>query len=140
MGQLINDIKSTAEAYVDNFKKLGNLDYSIGSLKIVDEQLDDLSCYDLNEEEIYNICSMIGCYVFETARKNYGGTYYWLEKEKEPILIAGEPDFKVSIRAWDKVNKFLKNGMEDNITFYIAGYKSHIKIGKNKKGYDVTLI
>lgn len=139
MGKLINDIVSTAEAYIKNFKSLGNLDYSIESLKLVDEQLDEISDFVFDEDDIYNACSMIGCYIFETARRNYGGTYYWLEKEQQPILIAGEPDFTVSIKAWDKVEKRIKNGKEDNIVFYIKGYREHIEIGKSKKGYHSAI-
>ena len=56
------------------------------------------------------------------------------------LLIAGLPDFFVSIRAWEKVKGRVMNGKEDNIPFYIAGYKEHIERGKNKKGYSVTIV
>jgi len=48
----------------------------------------------------------MGCYVFETARRNYGGTYYWLQDERQPVLIAGGPDFFVSVGAWQKVKGY----------------------------------
>ena len=48
-----------------------------------------------------------GCYVLETARRNYGGEYYWLSNEQQPILVAGEPDFSVSIKAWEKIKGYM---------------------------------
>ena len=82
--------------------------------------------------------SMAGCYVFETARKNYGGEYLWVKNEQQPVLVAGLPDFQVSIRAWEKVKGRLTNGREDNIPFYIAGYKEHIE--RAKKGDFIMVV
>ncbi len=56
------------------------------------------------------------------------------------FLIAGLPDFFVSIRAWQKVKDRVMNGKEENIPFYISGYKEHIEHGKNEKGYHVTIV
>ena len=60
--------------------------------------------------------------------------YPFIEKgamnEQQPVLVAGLPDFQVSIRAWEKVKGRLTNGREDNIPFYIAGYKEHIEHAK----------
>jgi hypothetical protein len=140
MRQLLQDIIDTAYSYTENFKEYGNYDYSIESLEMVDQHIQEMGQYDLNEEMIYNICSMVGCYIFETTRKNYGGKYYWIKKEEQPVLVAGEPDFTVSMKAWEKVKDRLLNGEEDNIPFYIAGYKEHVNIGLNKKGYTVTIV
>ena len=140
MGQLMNDIVSTADAFTSNFSDKGPFDYSIESLVLVDNLLEELSDYEWDEDNLYSLESMVGCYVFETARSNYGGEYRWAEKEQQPLLIAGLPDFFVSIRAWEKVKGRVMNGKEDNIPFYIAGYKEHIERGKNKKGYSVTIV
>jgi len=48
------------------------------------------------------------------------------------------PDFQVSIRAWEKVRGRLTNGKEDNIPFYVAGYKEHIEQGK--KGDFIMIV
>ena len=140
MRQLLQDIIDTAYSYTENFKEYGNYDYSIESLEMVDQHIQEMGQYDLTEEMVYNICSMVGCYIFETTRKNYGGKYYWIKKEEQPVLVAGEPDFTVSMKAWEKVKDRLLNGEEDNIPFYIAGYKEHVNIGLNKKGYTVTIV
>ena len=137
MNQLMEDIVHTAKSFTENFNddsvypfiQKGVFDYSIESLAVVDQLLEEFRKYELDEDALYNISSMVGCYIFETARKNYGGEYLWIAKEQQPVLIAGLPDFQVSIRAWEKVRGRLKNGGEDNIPFYIAGYKEHIEHG-----------
>ena len=111
MGQLMNDIVSTADAFTSNFSGKGPFDYSIESLVLVDNLLEELSDYEWDEDNLYSLESMVGCYVFF-----------------------------VSIRAWEKVKGRVMNGKEDNIPFYIAGYKEHIERGKNKKGYSVTIV
>lgn len=118
MGQLNDDIVGTANSFAENFSDKGNFDYSINSLAEVDDLLDEMSDYALDEDAIYNIYTMVGSYVFETARRNYGGKYYWIQEEKQPILIVGEPDFSVAIKAWEKVRDHLEKGAEDNIPFY----------------------
>lgn len=140
MGQLMNDIVDTANAFTSNFNDKGTFDYSIESLVAVDHLLEELSDYEWDEDCLYNLASMVGCYIFETARRNYGGEYRWEEETRQPILIAGLPDFFVSIRAWEKVKGCVVNGKEDSIPFYIAGYREHIEHGKNQKGYSATIV
>ncbi len=140
MGQLMDDIVNTAKNFAKNFGE--EFDYSVESLADVDGLLDEIreAELELDEDMIYDIYAMTGCYVFETARRNYGGTYYWLQDEQQPVLIAGEPDFSVSVRAWQKVKGYLENGAEDSLSFYIAGYKEHIEKGRLQKGYRVTIV
>ena len=68
---------------------------------------------------------------FETTRRNYGGKYYWMQDEQQPILVIGDPNFSVSIRAWEKVKSRIEKGVEDNILLYIEGVKEHIEKGKS---------
>lgn len=105
---------------------------------MVDRLPEEFSSYGPDEDALYNIASMVGCYVFETARRNYGGEYIWVKKEQQPVLIASLPDFQISIRAWQKVKGRLVNGKEGSIPFYIAGYKEHIEQGK--KGDFVIIV
>lgn len=140
MGKLMDDIVSTARSFTENFKEQGNFDYSFESLIAVDALLEEMRDFIEDEDARYNACTMVGCYVFETARINCGGVYYWLPDEEQPILIAGEPAFFVSIRAWEKVQGYLLHGAEDSLSFYIAGYREHIEKGKAQQGYHVTIV
>lgn len=141
MNELMKDIMNTAESFVKNFSEdVGEdaLDYSIESLEVVDGLLDEYGDFELDEDALYNMSSMIGCYVFETARRNYGGEYLWVRDEQQPVLVAGMPDFQVSIRAWQKVRGRLQNGSEDSIPFYVAGYQEHI--AQAKKGDFIMIV
>ena len=141
MGRLQDDIVSTADSFTKNFSDRGNFDYSFESLKAVDELLEEMSDFVIDEEEtMYNICTMIGSYVFEVARRNCGGEYFWIPEEEQPILETGSPDFAVSIKAWEKVRGRIENGEEDNIPFYIAGFKEHVEQGKKQKGYRALIV
>ena len=143
---LLDDIIHTADNFAENFHEnpaftfveKGTLDYSIESLSAVDDLLEELSDFEWNKEQLYNITSMIGCYIFETARRNYGGEYFWLEKEQQPVLIAGLPDFRVQMKVWEKVRGRVLNGREDNIPFFIAGYKEYIE--RAKEGDVFTIV
>lgn len=143
VSQLMNDIIKTANSFASGFGKFseqGAFDYSIESLVLVDDLLDEVRKHEWDEDNLFNLASMVGCYVFETARRNYGGEYRWDEKEQQPILTAGAPDFCVSIRAWEKVKNYVVNGKENSIPFYIAGYKEHIEHGKREKGYSAAIV
>ena len=140
MSQLMNDIIGTANSFAENFNDKGNFDYSIASLQEVDELLEEMSDFAVDEDTIYNMYTMVGSYVFETARRNYGGKYYWMQDEEQPILVAGEPDFSVAIKAWEKVKGRLENGEEDNIPFYIEGFREHVEQGKKQKGYTAIVV
>ena len=144
MADLMDDIVATAQNFVQNMQQYyeNPLDYSFESLAEVDEMLDGLGKRreEFREEGFFDLYSMTGCYVFEVARRNFGGEYFWIEEEQQPILVAGQPDFSVSIRAWEKVKERMVNGPADNIAFYIAGYQEHIEKGKKQKGYHVTIV
>ncbi len=140
MSQLMNDVMETAKNFAENFSDRGNFDFSIKSLEEVDDLLEEMSEYTIDDDTMCNMCTMVGSYVFETARRNVaiGGSYYWMEEEEQPILVVGEPDFSVAIKAWEKVKKRFENGEEDNIPFYIDGFMAHIEQGKKQKGYKVV--
>lgn len=141
MNELMKDIMNTADSFVKNFSEdVGEdaLDYSIESLEVVDGLLEEYGDFEPDEDALYNMSSMIGCYVFETARRNYGGEYLWVRDEQQPVLVAGMPDFQVSIRAWQKVRGRLQNGSEDSIPFYVAGYQEHI--AQAKKGDFIMIV
>ena len=131
MRDLTEDVVNTAQNFVQNMQEFFDtpLDYSIRSLEEIDEMLDSLGKRreEMTEDAFFDLYSMTGCYV-------------WIEEEQQPGLAAGHPDFLVVIKAWEKVKGRLIKGEEDNIPFYIAGYKEHIEIGRTKPGYHVTIV
>lgn len=135
---LKSDVINTAESFTRNFSNKGNFDYSLESLMKVDDLLDELSKFELDENNLYSVSSMVGSYIFEVARRNYGGEYYWIQESEQPILVTGKTDFDVSIYAFQKVKYRLINGEEDNIIFYFKGYIEAVE--KGRKNGDCTTI
>lgn len=136
---LENDIIATAESFTNNFANRGNFDYSVESLKAVDVILEELGDYVFEEDTLHSASSMAGCYIFEVARRNYGGEYYWVKEKGQPLLITGKPDYSVSIYAFEKARGRIENGEEDSIQFYFDGYIEAVEKGK-ATGYCATII
>ena len=136
----MQDIIHTAESFAENFKARGSFDFSIESLKPVDDLLGEVSDFIDEEDALYNIYTMVGSYIFETVRRNYGGNYYWLQKEEQPMLVIGEPDYSVAFMAWEKAKGRILKGSEDNIPFYIDGVIQQIERGKQQPGLRVQVI
>lgn len=137
--KLEQDIRSTAESFTTNFSDRGDFDFSVESLKHVDDLLDEISDFEIDEDHLESISSMVGCYIFEVARRNYGGQYYWDQERKQPVLVTGEPDFSISILAFEKVKGRVQNGKEDSIPFYFDGYMEAVKKGR-ETGYCATIV
>jgi hypothetical protein len=124
------DMIKSADFFVSSTSdRFAGLDYSVKSLDVIDNVLEEVSDFydDMNEDQKNNIVSSVGSYIFEVARKNFGGRYFWYDKLNQPILVTGQPDFEVSILAFEKVRGRLVNGKEDNIPFYFAGYVERVK-------------
>ncbi|SDE65716.1 hypothetical protein SAMN04488542_101292 [Fontibacillus panacisegetis] len=137
--RLEQDVIFTAESFTNNFADKGKLDFSIESLCCVDDILDELCDFELDEDNLDSVSSMAGCYIFEVARRNYGGKYYWITERKQPVLVTGEPNFSISILAFDKVKGRILNGQEDNIPYYFEGYIQAVQKGK-ETGYCATIV
>lgn len=137
--RLEQDIISTAESFKNNFSDKGNFDFSVLSLHEVDVILDELCEYELDHDTLDSVSSMVGSYIFEVARRNYGGKYYWIQEREQPVLVTGEPEFSISIFAFDKVRGRIQNGKEDDIPYYFDGYIKAVEKGK-QTGYCATIV
>lgn len=125
-----NEMSETANEFAEHSStRYDGLDFSVQSLTVIDEILEEAAdFYDqMNDDQKQNLISSIGAYVFEVARRNFGGKYFWYDKLSQPILVTGQPEFEVSILAFDKVKGRIENGKEDNIPFYFAGYVERVK-------------
>jgi hypothetical protein len=125
-----NDIINAAEFYVSRTKdRFNGLDYSVKSLEIVDNSLEESAEFynEMSEEQRQSLINTVGSYIFEVARRNFGGQYFWYDHLNQPIFVTGRPDFEVSILAFEKVKGRLENGKEDYIPFYFEGYTERVQ-------------
>lgn len=131
--EFIQDMTSNAERIVEAYNEAlgGTLDFSVNSLHVLDELLEQFhqNKDEVDEEMLNDLIGQAGGYIFEVARRNFGGKYYWYEQMNQPIFVTGQPKFEISIIAFDKVKMRLENGQEDNIPFYFKGYVERVLEG-----------
>jgi hypothetical protein len=135
-------MSDAAQACVEHFKgRYGSgLDFSEESLKLVDDILEDAADFyaEMPEAQRKWIVSSIGSYVFEVARRNFGGRYFWFDQRNQPIFVTGQPKFEISIVVYDKIEGRLTNGKEDNIPYFFEGYAERVR--KAKEGDRATIV
>jgi hypothetical protein len=115
---------------VDFFEaRFDGFDYSVASIAIVEELLGEASDYyeNMSAERQDQVVEQVGAYIFEVARRNFGGQYFWYDAGQQPILVTGLPLFEISLLAYDKVRGRLKKGPEDDIPFFFAGYATRVQ-------------
>ena len=132
--KFIVDMTSNAERISEAYNEMlgGTLDFTVTSLGVLDELLQQFheNKNDIDREMKSDLIAQAGSYIFEVARRNYGGKYFWYDQMNQPILVTGQPDFEISILAFDKVRMRIQNGPEDQIPFYFKGYEERVKQGK----------
>ena len=102
----------------------GRLDFSVASLKAVDEMLVEVSAFvaELDEDVVTDLVQQLGCYVLEVGRRAFGGEYFWHEEGEQPILVVGEPVAHVALMAWSKVTGRITGDETDDIAFFFDGF------------------
>lgn len=131
--EFTQQMMDTSLACIDRFQgRFPGLNFSAESLKVVDNILDEVNEFkeDMTEAQINNVVQGVGAYVFEVARKNFGGKYFWYDQLNQPILVTGQPNFEISLLAFEKVKGRIQNGKEDNIPFFFQGYVERVTQAK----------
>ena len=100
------------------------LDYSEARLEVFEDMLAEAAQWgsDMTREQITTLVQDFGCYVLEVGRRQFGGRFLWHDGRDQPVLVVGEPTFRVAIIAWDKVRGRLGGDEGDNIPFFYAGF------------------
>src|SRR5262249_59950882 len=116
--ELGRDIARAAEDAVAACEYLSGAppDYSEASLAAVDEALGQARHWreEMSPEEFENLARAFGCYVLEVARRQFGGRYRWFERRDAPVLVVGEPAFRVALLTWDHVRGRLSGDVSYN--------------------------
>ncbi|MBC7862722.1 MAG: hypothetical protein IAF38_07080 [Bacteroidia bacterium] len=135
----IEAASENSERLVSAFVGKYELNYSEESLSELDSLLEDFSDFaDQDDEEMKSdFIAQAGSYIFEVARRIYGGKYYWYDPLDQPIFVTGQPNFEISFLAFEKIKGRIENGAEDNIPYFFKGYTERIK---NAKPGDKAMI
>ena len=113
--QFTDDMSANANLLVKQFKDDAKLDFTIESLREVDLIIKDSIVFykKADSETKRKMIIKIGAYVFEVARKKFGGQYYWYNRLDQPILVTGQPEFEMSFLAYEKVRGCFENGKQN---------------------------
>ncbi len=126
MNAIQQEVTTVAERALTSLQERagGRLDWSIASLEVVDEILEEASAYvsELDESVVTGLVQQLGCYVLEVGRRAFGGQYFWHDEGEQPILVVGEPAAHVAIMTWSKVTGRLTGDVGDDIPFFFNGF------------------
>jgi hypothetical protein len=116
------------------------LDYSEASLAVVEDMLAEAARFaaDMAAKQVSLLTEDFGCYILEVGRREFGGRYAWLDQRGQPVLVVGEPAFRVALLAWDKVQGRLSGDEADNVPFFYAGFAERARLAK--PGTDVLYV
>jgi hypothetical protein len=131
LDDLTQDIVRAAEDAVAACEHLRGkpLDYTEASLAAVEEALAEAAGWhdELTAEQLQNLAQSFGCYVLEVARREFGGRYCWFDRRNAPVLVVGEPVFRVALLTWDQVQGRLSGDAGCNIPFLYAGFAERVR-------------
>src|SRR5688572_19940427 len=107
----------------------GTLDYSSQSLDVIEEMLDEAVAYvaEMDAKSVDQLVQYAGCYIFQVARRAHGGKFYWHEGRDQPVLVVGEPAYRIALLTWDRVRQRLSGDPADNIPFFYAGFDERVR-------------
>lgn len=142
MGQLEGQVADKAKRAVDQLRDRSGdlLDYSESSLSVVEEILAEASAYvdEMPEDQTEALVHLLGSYILEVGRREFGGKYYWHDGRDQPVLVVGEPDYRIAILALDKVRGRLSGDDAENIPFFYQGFAARAR--NPEPGTDVLYV
>ena len=142
MDELDRDVARAAEDAVAAWEYLCGdpPDYSEASLAAIEEALGQATGWqkEMTPEEFENVARAFGCYVLEVGRRQFGGRYSWFEQRSAPVLVVGEPAFRVALLTWDQVRSRLAGDVACNIPFLYAGFAERVR--EAEPGVDVLYV
>jgi hypothetical protein len=136
---LEDGMASQANDFVHAFSQPGapidghKLDYTEASLPLVDDVLDDFFKQQAPlPEDLHFLAS---AYVFEVARREFGGRYLRGDEDNPFVLVIGQGDAQVGVCVMAKVRGRAVNGPEDSLAFFHAGIAPLVA-----RGVSATLV
>jgi hypothetical protein len=116
------------------------LDYSENSLRIVNAMLDEANQYlaELPPPQQDGLVNSLASYILEVAKRARGGKFYWHDGREKPVLVVGEPRFRIALLPWDQVRGRLTGDASCDIPFYYEGFRG--RVAKAVEGDDALYV
>lgn len=140
MRKLTEDFKEMAEGFASehNNDMVSSFDFSLFSLQIVDDYMNALGQENPDEETLHQISVVVGSYVFEVVKRNFGGEYQWVDAENVPALIYQSEGSTIQFFAWNKVRERIVKGVNYSLFDHVEGF-SH-QVARIKEGNSVNMV
>ena len=105
------------------------LELTEASLIQIEELLAEAADYadGMSSDQIDRLAQDFGCYILEVGRREFGGRYLWHNDRDQPVLVVGEPNYRIAMIAWDKVRGRIGGDEGDNIPFFYAGFAARAR-------------
>jgi hypothetical protein len=140
--EFTQQVVDAAQKAVDlcEVRRGGKLDFTEASLSIVEEMLAEAAHYaaDLPPGHLTGLAQQFGSYILEVGRREFGGHYLWHDEREQPVLVVGEPKFRIALIAWDRVRGRVGGDEGDSIPFFYAGFAGRAR--KSKPGDDALYV
>ena len=101
------------------------LDYSVSSMTIVDTLLDEVAAGTLVLDPMQTLG--VSAYLYEVARRHYGGLYEVCDDDDPVVLVTGEPDFDVCLCAISFITQRLASGTDEPSPSFMARYVDAVR-------------
>lgn len=101
------------------------LDYSVTSMTIVDALIEEVVAGTLSLDPMQILG--VSAYVYEVARRHYGGLYEVCDDDDPVVLVTGEPDFDVCLCAISFVTQRLARGTDEPCPAFMARYVAAVQ-------------
>lgn len=139
MSELAQQVEEKAALAVAQFQDRagGALDLTPDSLAIIEEMLAEAAEFadQIGPEQIETICELMGSYLLQVGYTEHGGTYCWSDESDQPVLMTGEPRYRVALMTFDKIRGRLSGDAADNIPFFYQGFSDRVRTARD--GEDV---
>jgi hypothetical protein len=134
VANLATDIAAAAEEVISltQDRAEGRLDYSEDSLETVEQLVneDADAAGEMTEKRLTGLANDWGCYILEVARRKFGGKYYWSDRRDQPVLVVGEPKYKVALMTFGKVKGRLSGATADDLVTFYQGFADRVRRAK----------
>jgi hypothetical protein len=107
---------------------------------VIEDMLAEAAAFaaDMTADQLTTLAQKFGCYIMEVGRREFGGRYCWFGLRDQPVLVVGEPAFRVALLGWDKAQGRLSGDEGDNIPFFYAGFAERAR--RANPGDDVLYV
>ena len=122
--EFIERVQAAAEDFLTVAPDRSALDYSLESVVALDAALDEAYQGRLALTPMQTVGA--AAYVYEVARRHYGGLYEVCDDDDPVVLVTGEPEFDVCLCAISKVERRVRLGESEALTTFFQRFVSAV--------------